>query len=83
MYPRVSTRPEPCQRGYIKSFFYSEAIMKKSMSEITVKADKDTVFITQPNFQSDNDEDIITLSKDQINLLIEWLIEARDEVLNV
>jgi len=58
-----------------------EALVKKSMSEITVRTDGDTVFIAQPNFQSDNDEDIITLSKDQINLLIEWLIEARDEAL--
>jgi hypothetical protein len=53
--------------------------MKKSMSEITIETDGNTVFIAQPNIQSENDEDVIALSKDQINILIEWLIEARDE----
>ena len=55
--------------------------MEKSMSEITVKTDKELVMIIQPNMQSEDYKDMIFMNKCQVDLLIKWLIEARDEPL--
>jgi hypothetical protein len=64
-----------------KPFSILEADMEKSMSEITVKTDKELVMIIQPNMQSEDYKDMIFLNKCQVDLLIKWLIEARDEPL--
>jgi len=76
----ADTTLTPPAAGY-KAFFYLEDFMEKSMSEVAVKTGKGAVIITQPNFQSENNEDVIMINKEQVDLLIEWLIEARDEAI--
>jgi len=53
--------------------------MIKKMSEIEFETTKDRVSISQANISLKSGKDVIAITKDQIDLLIKWLEEARDE----
>ena len=56
--------------------------MKRTMVEVSVTSDNDGIKITQPNmFSNENGEDSIFLDAAQIDILIEWLKEAKAEAL--
>jgi hypothetical protein len=53
--------------------------MEKEMQEISVYvSDKNYICIKQPNLYED--DDIIIVNPEQINTLIKWLKEAKQEV---
>ena len=51
------------------------------MMHLGIRSEGDRIILTQPDAMSDLGEACIYLHKWQIPILIEWLIEARDEEL--
>ena len=52
--------------------------MNKQMQDIRVFTEGGVVYIEQPHFENQDDSSIM-IHKEQIDLLIAWLGEARDE----
>ena len=57
-----------------------EEAMSWKMEEIAVHTDNGIIYITQPNPQSETD-DTIMISPDQVDILIDWLKQAKEEAL--
>lgn len=53
--------------------------MKKKFEEFSVETDKNGVSITQPGY-SDRPDSTVKLSVDQIDILMKWLNEAKEEI---
>ncbi len=52
--------------------------MKKEMREISITTDEEKIFITQPVPM--NDDDTVVILPEQVDILIEWLKEAKAEI---
>jgi hypothetical protein len=58
--------------------------MKRTMNEVSVKVEDGQVVICQPNtFTNESGEDCIYLDYGQIGLLVEWLVDAKEEVVKL
>jgi hypothetical protein len=56
-----------------------ERIMKKKFEEFSVEADKNGVMITQPGY-SERPDSTVRLSVEQVDILLKWLKEAKEEI---
>ena len=52
--------------------------MKKLIHALEIEIEGDSVFLSQPNFG--NDDDCISIKYDQIEIVINWLIDAKEEI---
>ena len=54
--------------------------MKKRMEEVEVRTEKGAIYIEQPVF-GQNDPACILISPEQIDMLVNWLQEAKEEAM--
>ena len=63
----------------VSQFSFVDLHMKKRVEAIEVTVDGDMVHISQPD-PAGNEDHYVSVTGDQLVLLIEWLREARDKI---